>query len=125
MVGDDLFVTQSGRLQQGIDSPLNALIIGLLLGLLLAVGSAWAASRSAAGRQRERFQPELDGLTTRLEEARSALAAAEQHNAVLETRIARAYFRRAFTEAFRPQHEADRRLAQAVGREAQRIQKHR
>jgi DNA recombination protein RmuC len=106
-------------LQQGIDSPLNALIIGLLLGLLLAVGSAWAASRSAAGRQRERFQPELDGLTTRLEEARSALAAAEQHNAVLETRIADRDLH--FREQIGKLEEAEKRLSDHFERLAGRI----
>jgi len=74
-------------LQQGVSSPLTALVIGLLLGLLLAVGGAWAASRRAARRQQERLQPEVDALAARLEEARATLAVAEQERAVLETRI--------------------------------------
>jgi len=75
-------------LQQGVSSPQTALVIGLLLGLLLAIIAAWGASRSASSRQRERLQPEIDALAARLEEARGALAAAEQRGAVLETRIA-------------------------------------
>ena len=74
--------------QQGISSPQTALVMGLLLGLLLAIIAAWSASRSASSRQRDRLQPEIDALAARLEEARGALAIAEQHGAVLETRMA-------------------------------------
>jgi len=106
-------------LQQGINSPLNALVIGLLVGLLLAVGSAWVASRRAARRQQERFRPELDGLTTRLEEARSALAAAEQERAVLETRIADRD--QHYREQIGKLEDAEKRLAEHFERLAGRI----
>ncbi len=106
-------------LQQGINSPLNALVIGLLVGLLLAVGGAWAASRRAARRQQERFRPEVDGLTARLEEARSALAAAEQERAVLETRIADRD--QHYREQIGKLEEAEKRLAEHFERLAGRI----
>jgi len=106
-------------LQQGINSPLNALVIGLLVGLLLAVGSAWAASRRTARRQQERFRPEVDGLTARLEEARSALAAAEQERAVLETRIADRD--QHYREQIGKLEDAEKRLADHFERLAGRI----
>jgi len=106
-------------LQQGISSPLNALIIGLLLGLVLAMGGAWAASRRAARRQQERLQPEIDALVARLEEARTTLAAAEQERAVLETRIADRD--QHYREQIAKLEQAEKRLAEHFERLAGRI----
>lgn len=74
-------------IRQGVDSPQAALVLGLLVGLLLAVAAAWWASRRSARSERQALLPELDGLTARLEEARAALGSAEQERAVLQTRI--------------------------------------
>jgi len=106
-------------LRQGISSPLIALVIGLLLGLLLAVGSAWAASRRAGRRQQERLQPEVEALAARLDEARSALAAAEQERAVLETRIIDRD--QHYREQIGKLEEAEKRLAEHFERLAGRI----
>jgi len=106
-------------LRQGISSPLIALVIGLLLGLLLAVGSAWAASRRAGRRQQERLQPEVEALAARLDEARSALAAAEQERAVLETRIVDRD--QHYREQIGKLEEAEKRLAEHFERLAGRI----
>ncbi|HET6591833.1 MAG TPA: DNA recombination protein RmuC [Xanthomonadales bacterium] len=106
-------------LQQGVSSPQTALVIGVLLGLLLAVAAAWVASRQGSRRQRERLQPEIDALAARLEETRSALASSEQQAAVLETRIAdRA---QNYREQIEKLEEAEKRLAEHFERLAGRI----
>ncbi|MCW8871941.1 MAG: DNA recombination protein RmuC [Xanthomonadales bacterium] len=105
--------------RQGISNPQTALMIGLLLGVLLAVISAWAASRRAARRQQERLQPEIDALAARLDEARGALAAAEQQGAVLETRIADRD--QHYREQIGKLEEAEKRLAEHFERLAGRI----
>jgi len=104
---------------QGIGSPQTALVIGLLLGLLLAVIAAWAASRRAARQQRERLQPELDALAGRLDEARGALAAAEQQNAVWATRVSDR--EEHYREQIRRLEEAEKRLTENFERLAGRI----
>jgi len=106
-------------LRQGISSPLIALVIGLLLGLVLAVGAAWVASRRSARRQQERLQPEVDALAARLDEVRSALAAAEQERAVLETRIVDRD--QHYREQIGKLEEAEKRLAEHFERLAGRI----
>ena len=106
-------------LQQGVSSPQTALVIGLLFGLLLAIIAAWSASRSASSRQRERLQPEIDALAARLEDARGALAAAEQRGAVLETRIADR--EQHYHEQIDKLEQAEKRLSEHFERLAGRI----
>ena len=106
-------------IEQGINSPQTALVLGLLVGLLLAVGAAWALSRSAARRQRELLQPAIDELTARLEEARSALGASEQQRAVLETRISDRD--QHYREQIGKLEETEKRLAEQFERLAARI----
>jgi DNA recombination protein RmuC len=106
-------------LQQGISSPQTALVIGVLLGLLLAVAAAWVASRQGSSRQRERLQPEIDALAARLEETRGALASSEQQTAVLETRIADR--EQHYREQIDKLEEAEKRLAEHFERLAGRI----
>jgi DNA recombination protein RmuC len=106
-------------IQQGISSPLTALVLGLLVGLLLAVAIGWAASRGASRRQQERFQPELDELAARLEEARNALGASEQQCAVLQTRISDRD--QHYREQIGKLEEAEKRLAEQFERLAGRI----
>jgi DNA recombination protein RmuC len=106
-------------IQQGISSPQTALVLGLLVGLLLAVGMAWAASRGAARRQRELLQPDMNDLSARLEEARGALGASEQQCAVLETRISDRD--QHYREQIGKLEEAEKRLAEQFERLAGRI----
>jgi DNA recombination protein RmuC len=106
-------------IQQGISDPQTALVLGLLAGLVVAVAIGWAASRSAARRQQDRLQPEMDALAARLEEARGALAAAQQERAVLETRISdREQHHR---EQIGKLEEAEKRLTDQFERLAGRI----
>jgi len=74
-------------IRQGVESPQTALILGLLVGLLVAVAAAWGASRRSARLERLGLRPEIDDLAARLEESRAALGAAEQERAVLATRV--------------------------------------
>ena len=74
-------------IRQGVESPQTALILGLLVGLLVAVAAAWGASRRSARLERLGLRPEIDDLAARLEESRAALGAAEQERTVLETRV--------------------------------------
>jgi DNA recombination protein RmuC len=104
---------------QGIANPLTAFLIGLLLGLLSAVVGAWAASRRGALRQRAKLQPEIDSLANRLEEARVALATAEQRSAVLEMRLAD--HDQHHREQIAKLEEAEKRLSEHFERLAGRI----
>jgi DNA recombination protein RmuC len=106
-------------IQQGINSPQTALVLGLLAGLLLAVAIGWAASRGAARRQQERLQPAMDELAARLEEARNALGASEQQCAVLQTRISDRD--QHYREQIDKLEQAEKRLAEQFERLAGRI----
>ena len=74
-------------IQQGINTPQNGLLLGLLAGLLFAVILAWLVSRRGARAEQDRLQPEIDELETRLAEVSAALADSEQDAAVLRTRL--------------------------------------
>lgn len=74
-------------LQQGITHPQTGVLLGLLAGLLIAIILAWMASRRSGRAEAERLQPEIDSLSTQLEEAALVLAEARQDAAVLQTRL--------------------------------------
>jgi DNA recombination protein RmuC len=105
--------------QQGIDTPQTALLIGLLLGALVSVFAAWVASRRAGTAQSARLQPEIDALRSGLDEARQAVSLAEQQNAVLDTRMADRD--QHYREQLAKLEEAEKRLADHFERLAQRI----
>ena len=73
-------------IQQGISRPQTGLVLGLMVGLVLAVLAAWLASRRGAAGAEAALGPRLEDLESRLEETLAALAEAEKQNAVLETR---------------------------------------
>jgi len=104
---------------QGVDTPQIALVLGLLVGLLIAVAAAVVAARRAAAGQRGQLGLEIEALAARLEEARAALAAAEQQGAVLETRLAdrETHYR----EQLAKLEQAEQRLAENFERLAGRI----
>jgi len=104
---------------QGIDRPQTAWLIGLLLGVLLAVVAAWIAARRSARQREDELRPEIEALGGRLEEARAALATAEQQSAVLETRVADR--EEHFREQLARLEEAEKRLAENFERLAGKI----
>ena len=106
-------------IQQGVDSPQTALVMGLLVGLILAMAAAWAASRRSARLQQQSLRPEIDALAGRLEESRGGLAAAEQERAVLETRIADR--EQHYREQIEKLEEAEKRLSDNFERLAAKI----
>ena len=106
-------------IRQGVDSPQAALILGLLVGLLLAVAAAWGASRRSARLERQGLRPEIDDLTERLEASRAALGAAEQERAVLQTRIEDR--EQHYREQVAKLEEAEKRLADNFERLAAKI----
>lgn len=106
-------------IRQGVDSPQTALVIGLLVGLVVAVAAAWFASRRSARQQRESLRPEIETLAERLEEARTDLAAAERERTVLETRLADR--EQHFREQIAKLEEAEKRLAENFERLAGKI----
>jgi DNA recombination protein RmuC len=106
-------------IRQGVDSPQAALILGLLVGLLLTVAAAWGASRRSARLERQALRPELEEVTSRLEDSRAALGAAEQERAVLQTRIEDR--EQHYREQVAKLEEAEKRLAENFERLAAKI----
>ena len=106
-------------IRQGIDNPQTALLLGLLVGLLIAVALAWWMSRRGARAESERLQPEIDQLEARLDEAAGALAGARQDAAVLQTRLddREAHYR----EQVEKLEAAEKRLAENFERLAGKI----
>jgi DNA recombination protein RmuC len=94
-------------------------VMGLLVGLLLAMAAAWAASRRSARLKEQSLRPEIDALGARLEESRGGLAAAEQERAVLETRIADR--EQHYREQIEKLEEAEKRLSDNFERLAAKI----
>ena len=106
-------------IQQGIGNPQTALVVGWLLGLLLAVLLAWAASRRGARLVTDTLQPEIESLKAQLDESQAALAEAEKQSAVL---AAQGNEREAgFREQIAKLEQAEKRLAENFERLAGKI----
>lgn len=104
---------------QGINSPQTGLVLGLLAGLVLAVVAAWWASRRSVRGTRKQLQPEVERLTSRLEDLTRALSGSEQQCAVLQTRLTdREDHYRSLIERL---EAAEKRLAENFERLAGRI----
>ena len=106
-------------IRQGVAQPQTALILGLLAGLVIAVAAAWLAARRAARGREQQLRPEIDALSTQLEQTRGALAEAERGSAVLEARIGERD--QHYREQVEKLEQAEKRLAENFERLAGKI----
>jgi len=104
---------------QGVVSPQLGLWAGLMIGLLLAVLLAWIASRRAMQAERERLNPAIQSLESRLQQSMSELSRSEQRCAILETRAADRKIH--YLEQMEKLERAEQRLAENFQRLAGRI----
>ncbi len=104
---------------QGISTPLAGVWSGLLLGLLFAVAGAWISARRAGQAERNRLQPEIDGLERELGDLRSSLVEANQNQASLMARNEER--EKNFQQQIRQLEQAELRLSEHFERLAGRI----
>jgi DNA recombination protein RmuC len=106
-------------IEQGINNPQTAMLVGLLAGLLFAVVLAWVLSKRSARVETERLQPEIEALEARVAELTASLSESEQGAAVLNTRLGDR--EQHYQEQIRKLEEAEKRLSENFERLAGKI----
>jgi len=106
-------------LAQGISTPQAGVWAGLMLGVWLAVVLSWWFSRRGSLAERARLEPEVQMLELKLEQLRSELSDAGQHNAQLQARNEER--EHSFTRQIQQLEQAELRLSENFERLAGRI----